>query len=85
MSPNTTLEDTRELRKVREDTPINSVICLKKIGSGMHRLMENSVREGVSNTYARKKVLEHHSGLLPSEKEHGTAFWHILSQKYPCL
>jgi hypothetical protein len=42
-------------------------ILPKKIGSGMHSDL-NSIRELVVSMPG-KKVLEHHSGLHPSEKE----------------
>jgi hypothetical protein len=52
-----------------------------------HIVTPISVEEwGVSYTDARKKVLEHHSGLCPSEKElveqHSGGFHHKNTPKY---
>jgi hypothetical protein len=49
-----------------------SAIFLKKIGSGRHRVAQNSVTEGevlLLSMPGKKKVSEHRSGLYPSEKE----------------
>jgi hypothetical protein len=62
-----------------------SAIFLKRIGSGMQSDPKFSYRRGgVSYINAKKKVLEHHSGLYPSGKE--LPEWHpdVLSQKFPC-
>jgi hypothetical protein len=45
-----------------------SEIFVKKIGYGKHTDPKFSKRGGRCYINARKKVLEHHSGLHPSEK-----------------
>jgi hypothetical protein len=46
-----------------------SEIIVKKIGYGKHTEPKFSKRGARCYINARKKVLEHHSGLHPSEKE----------------